>query len=145
MVQPYCSTDWHGYSLEKFSFYFISDQTSKWSITYQQQFMLYVYIFWHCSWKQHLTKLFVQLITTYLSNHAGYCWASKDKLKQPSPMDSYTWTHQCWPTSKTLQWSALCRLWRLSRTLAKSDGWQGQMVWENHGNLCCWNVLMKLI
>ena len=38
-----------------------------------------------------------------------------------SSLDSYTNTHQCWPTNKNLHSSALCRQRMPSRGFAKSD------------------------
>ena len=34
----------------------------------------------------------------------------KDKLMCHSPMDFYTWRHQCWPTSKNLHPLALLKV-----------------------------------
>ena len=31
------------------------------------------------------------------------------------------WTHQCWPTSKNLNTSAVCRHWMLPKGLTKSN------------------------
>ena len=41
-------------------------------------------------------------------------------------MDSYTWTYQCWPTSKTLHLSTLCGHWISSRdlTMTNNNRWQ---------------------
>ena len=37
-------------------------------------------------------------------------------------MDSYTWTHLCWLTSKNLHSLALCEHWMLSSELTKRNG-----------------------
>ena len=47
--------------------------------------------------------------------NSEHCWRSKDKHKQYSPMDFYTWTRQCWSTSKNFYSLDLCRDWMLSR------------------------------
>ena len=47
--------------------------------------------------------------------------ASKEKLKQFTPMDFCTYTPQSWLTCKNLHSSALYRYWMLSRGLSKSD------------------------
>ena len=43
-------------------------------------------------------------------------------------MDSFTCTHQCWPTSKNLRSSALCRHWMpfrgLTEAMGEKDGWR---------------------
>ena len=82
---------------------------------------------------------------TYLPSHKPSktnktCWAQLEKKeqahKQCSLMDSYTWTHQYWLTSKDLHTSALCGHRMQFRRPAKSDRWQRQMVRENQGTLC---------
>ena len=62
----------------------------------------------------------VWLLSSHLTNHASKmrktCWALLVKLggthKPCSLMGSYTSADQCWPTSKNLHSSALCRLER---------------------------------
>ena len=46
---------------------------------------------------------------------------SEQTHNQHSTMDSFVWTHQCWPTFKYWHWSAWCRHKMLSRGLAKND------------------------
>ena len=48
-------------------------------------------------------------------------WARRWRNKWCSPMDSYTWTHQCWLTCKILHSSARCKHWVLSKGLTKSN------------------------
>ena len=50
------------------------------------------------------------------------------------PMDSYTWTHQCWLTSKDLHTLAQCRLQMLFTRLAKRNELVRER--ESQGNLC---------
>ena len=58
----------------------------------------------------------------HLANHPSNktCWALLKKQgrthKWHSPMDSYTWTHQYWPTNKNL-----CEHWVQCKGLAKSN------------------------
>ena len=62
-------------------------------------------------------------LTIHLTNYPGKtnktCWALLKKQEpthnQHSPVDSYTWTHQNWPTSKDLYSSALCEHYMQSR------------------------------
>ena len=57
------------------------------------------------------------------------------------PMDSNTWTDQCWLTSKNLYSSALCGYWILFRGLADRDEW-----WERvKRNLCCQHALTMMM
>ena len=77
------------------------------------------------SWKQHPAK--PQLCSPLTLNsqtnqvrqrrHAEHSWISKDKLISDvtQSVDSYTWTHQCWLTSKDLHTLTLCRNWMQSR------------------------------
>ena len=59
--------------------------------------------------------------------------------KQCSLMDYYTWTHQCWLTSKDLLTSALCGHWRKSTEPTKIYGWQ-----ERIRELCAVSVTLWL-
>ena len=68
-------------------------------------------------------------ISSTLNIRIGKAWTAVDRLlniwKWHSPMDSYTWTHQCWPTSKSIYSSALYGNGMLScqeRWLIKTDG-----------------------
>ena len=76
----------------------------------------------------------------YLSKIDKTCWILLERQRQScerhSPVDSYTWTHHCWPISKDLRSSALCRHWMLSRGPTKSEGWEGQMARESQKNPC---------
>ena len=61
------------------------------------------------------------------------CWSSKDKFyQQRSPMDSHTWTHFYYPTSKKFNFSTQCGHWMTSKGL----DWQGRIAleWESQGN-----------
>ena len=53
---------------------------------------------------------------------------------QRPPVDSSTWAHASWPTSKFLQTSALCGHWIQSRGPTKRDDRKGQMERKNQGN-----------
>ena len=73
----------------------------------------------------------VQPLTTHQTNHLSKMskasWAPLVKLgqiyKRYSPLDSYIWTYQCWPTSIYLHLFALCWYLILSRGLTKSVDW----------------------
>ena len=63
-------------------------------------------------------------------------------------MDSYIWTHQCWPTSKKLYSSTLCGNWVSSTWLTKidSNGWrerERERERESQRNPFCWLYLMN--
>ena len=51
-------------------------------------------------------------------------------------MNYYTWTHQCWLTSKDLYTSALCRHWMPSRGAARTNRWEGWIARENQRTSC---------
>ena len=56
----------------------------------------------------------IQHLSSHLTSHPNKtCRALLEKQgqthKQYSPVDSYTWTHQCWLARKDLNTSALCR------------------------------------
>ena len=96
-------------------------------------------------------KAVVRPFISYLASHharkeSKTFWALLVKWgrihKRRSFMDSYLWTHQCWPICKHFNLSALRRHYVLSRGLTKSDGRWGQMTRESQMKLCCWYVLM---
>ena len=86
------------------------------------------------SWKQHVTKqwMYGHLPSILQTKHVllGTARESKDVL-----MDSYTWTHQCWPTSKNLHLSAVCWLEELPSVADRDRG-------ENQRNPFCWCTLI---
>ena len=47
----------------------------------------------------------------------------KRRTKGRSSMDPFTWTRQCWPTSKNLSTTVLCRPRMLFGKSAGRDGW----------------------
>ena len=68
-------------------------------------------------------------LTSHLTNHPSKtnrtCWALLEKQgrthKWRSPVDSYTWTHWCWPISQTnIHTSALCGHWMPFREFTKT-------------------------
>ena len=72
------------------------------------------------AWKQLFTKqqLFShwppisQIMQVRWMRHAGHSWRSKAELKSNLLLwDPYSWTGQCWLTSKNLFTSARCRHW----------------------------------
>ena len=56
------------------------------------------------SWKQHLTKQsdghLPPISQAIQVRHTKHSWRSANELEQHPPMDSCTWTHQCWLTRK---------------------------------------------
>ena len=72
----------------------------------------------------------VRPLIPYLTNHPNKlsktCWTLlvkwRQTLKRRSIMDSYTWTHQCWSTSKNLHSSVLFGHYMRSWGLFTSDG-----------------------
>ena len=88
-------------------------------------------LFWTNTGSSTLQLLYVHLLPisqTLLGIAGGSEWHS--------PMDFYTRTYQCWPTSKNLHSSALCGHWMLFKGLM-CGGWWGQIARENQRNLCC--------
>ena len=86
------------------------------------------------SWKQHPTKwqlysylhTISQTIHVRWTIHVGHCWRSGQTLKWYSPMDSSTWTHQCWLTCKThhkLCADTGCYLEHLLMVMTYRDWW----------------------
>ena len=59
--------------------------------------------------------LTIQISQTYFHNKTCWILLVKWRINICSQMDSYTWTHQCWPTSKDLHSYALCGHWMLLR------------------------------
>ena len=59
------------------------------------------------------------------------------------PVDSYTLTHQCWPTLWTYK-HYLNGHWMLCREPIKSKGQEGRMARECQGNLCYQHNLMNI-
>ena len=57
-------------------------------------------------------------------------------------MHSYTWTHQCWPTSKDWRTSALRGLWMQSRRPTRGYRLEGLMVREIQRTRCCQRDMM---
>ena len=91
------------------------------------------------SWKQNPTKQqlhahLLPILKTILvrwTRHVEHCWRIRDEFVSGfCPLNFYTWTNQCWMTSKNLHSSALCRQRVPSRRLAQRDG-----QWENQENL----------
>ena len=58
-------------------------------------------------YKTALVRLLTSNLTHHLNKTCKTCWEllknSGKTHKRRSSMDSYTWTHQCWPISKNLQ------------------------------------------
>ena len=96
------------------------------------------------SLKQQLTKQFCghlppisKIIWVRWTRHVGHCWRSKDEfINDVLHMDPFTWTCQCWPTSKYLPRTALCWHWKQFGKHAGSDGWETDGVSERQGNPC---------
>ena len=67
--------------------------------------------------------------TNHSSKMNKACWALLENQGQTHkwcfPMESNIWTHSCWPTSKNLHSSPLCRHRIQSRWFIKNDDWQG--------------------
>ena len=87
-------------------------------------------------WKKYLfvfKTATLQPLSSHLTNppsktNKTSCWALMQKKRQThkkrSLMDSYTWTHQCWPTSKDLRTVTECSLRDLFGVMDDRDGWR---------------------
>ena len=82
-------------------------------------------------WKQHPIKqwlyghlpLISQTIKVRWTKHAEHCWRIRNKLiSEVLLWGPNTWTHKCYPSSKVLDLSDLCRLWTPSWGPIKNDG-----------------------
>ena len=55
--------------------------------------------------------LILQITRVRRTSYVEQCWKSKGGIMWRSSMNSDSWTHQCWPTSKDILRSALCGHW----------------------------------
>ena len=101
-------------------------------------------------------KPFLWLFTSYFMNHSrktskayqGLQEKQGQTLKQHSLMDSYTWTHQWWPTCKNLHLSTLYRHWSLIGTdgnrLSKESMPSGSLDDNDHIYIYVWIDYMNI-
>ena len=59
-------------------------------------------LYGHTCCTAHLAPI-SQAMQIRRARHAGHCWKKKEGIhKWLSPMDYYSWTHQCWPARKNV-------------------------------------------